>query len=48
MELRHFGEGVYEAYDMRNAGTIAVSPAVDSFTWPLAQCCNPMNGSYSA
>ena len=41
VELRHFGEGVYEAYDMRNAGTIAVSPAVDSFYLAIGSVLQP-------
>ncbi|MBY8948074.1 hypothetical protein J1G35_19630 [Pseudomonas sp. SH10-3B] len=41
VELRHYGEGVYEAYDMRNAGTIAVSPAVDSFYLAIGSVLQP-------
>lgn len=41
VELRHYGDGVYEAYDMRNAGTIAVSPAVDSFYLAIGSVLQP-------
>ncbi len=41
VELRHYGEGVYEAYDMHNAGTIAVSPAVDSFYLAISSVLQP-------
>ncbi|MFL9671924.1 NEL-type E3 ubiquitin ligase domain-containing protein [Pseudomonas marginalis] len=41
VELRHYGKGVYEAYDMRNAGTIAVSPAVDSFYLAIGSVLQP-------
>ena len=41
VELRHYGEGVYEAYDMRNAGTIAVTPAVDSFYLAIGSVLQP-------
>ncbi len=41
VELRHLGKGTYEAYDMRNAGTIAVSPAVDSFYLAISSVLQP-------
>lgn len=41
VELRHYGAGRYEAYDMRNAGTIAVSPAVDSFYLAIGSVLQP-------
>lgn len=41
VELRHSGNGHYEAYDMRNAGTIAVSPAVDSFYLAIGSVLQP-------
>jgi hypothetical protein len=41
VELRHSGDGLYEAYDMRNAGTISVSPAVDSFYLAIGSVLHP-------
>ncbi|QHF43411.1 hypothetical protein PspS35_06245 [Pseudomonas sp. S35] len=41
VELRHSGDGAYEAYDMRNAGTIAVSPVVDSFYLAIGSVLQP-------
>ncbi|MGU9856055.1 NEL-type E3 ubiquitin ligase domain-containing protein [Pseudomonas sp. LF245] len=41
VELLHYGDGRYEAYDMRNAGPIPVSPAVDSFYLAIASVLQP-------
>lgn len=41
VELRHYGAGIYEAYDMRNAGTIPVSPTVDSFYLAIGSVLQP-------
>ncbi len=41
VELLHYGGGRYEAYDMRNAGTIPVAPAVDSFYLAIASVLQP-------
>ncbi|MEZ0544236.1 NEL-type E3 ubiquitin ligase domain-containing protein [Pseudomonas sp. Env-37] len=41
VELRHYGEGRYEAYDMRNGGTIPVSPTTDSFYLAIASVLQP-------
>lgn len=41
VELLHYGNGRYEAYDMRNAGTIAVASAVDSFYLAIASVLQP-------
>lgn len=41
VELRHYGAGHYEAYDMRNAGTIAVTPLVDSFYLAIGSVLQP-------
>lgn len=41
VELLHYGDGRYEAYDMRNAGTIPVSPDVDSFYLAIASVLQP-------
>lgn len=41
VELLHYGGGRYEAYDMRNAGTIPVSPDVDSFYLAIASVLQP-------
>ena len=41
VELLHYGEGRYEAYDMRNAGSIAVSPAIDSFYLAIGSVLQP-------
>ncbi|TFY92712.1 hypothetical protein DYL59_01775 [Pseudomonas kairouanensis] len=41
VELLHYGDGRYEAYDIRNAGAIPVSPAVDSFYLAIASVLHP-------
>ncbi len=41
VELLHYGQGRYEAYDMRNGGSIPVSPAVDSFYLAIASVLQP-------
>ena len=41
VELLHYGDGRYEAYDMRNAGPIPVAPAVDSFYLAIASVLQP-------
>ena len=41
VELLHYGGGRYEAYDMRNAGPIPVSPDVDSFYLAIASVLQP-------
>lgn len=41
VELLHYGQGRYEAYDMRNAGPIPVSPAVDSFYLAVGSVLQP-------
>ena len=41
VELLHYGDGRYEAYDMRNAGAIPVSPDVDSFYLAIASVLQP-------
>lgn len=41
IELLHYGGGRYEAYDMRNAGPIPVSPNVDSFYLAIASVLQP-------
>ncbi|MFB3305832.1 NEL-type E3 ubiquitin ligase domain-containing protein [Pseudomonas sp. AMR01] len=41
VELLHYGEGRYEAYDMRNGGTIPVTPAVDSFYLAIGSVLQP-------
>lgn len=41
VELLHYGAGRYEAYDMRNAGPIPVSPAVDSFYLAIGSVLQP-------
>ncbi|WP_395608982.1 NEL-type E3 ubiquitin ligase domain-containing protein [Pseudomonas sp. B22129] len=41
VELLHYGDGRYEAYDMRNAGPIPVSPDVDSFYLAIASVLQP-------
>ena len=41
VELLHYGEGRYEAYDMRNGGPIPVSPAVDSFYLAIGSVLQP-------
>lgn len=41
VELLHYGEGRYEAYDMRNAGPIPVAPAIDSFYLAIGSVLQP-------
>lgn len=41
VELLHYGGGRYEAYDMRNAGPIPVSPDVDSFYLAVGSVLQP-------
>ncbi|SES75312.1 C-terminal novel E3 ligase, LRR-interacting [Pseudomonas sp. NFR09] len=41
VELLFYGEGRYEAYDMRNGGAIPVSPAVDSFYLAIGSVLQP-------
>lgn len=41
VELRHYGGGRYEAYDMRNAGTIPVAPGMDSFYLAIGSVLQP-------
>ncbi|UII72616.1 NEL domain-containing protein [Pseudomonas sp. HN11] len=41
VELLYYGQGRYEAYDMRNAGPIPVSPAVDSFYLAVGSVLQP-------
>ncbi|MBY8939706.1 hypothetical protein J1G31_06445 [Pseudomonas tolaasii] len=41
VELLHYGNGHYEAYDMRNAGPIPVAPVVDSFYLAIASVLQP-------
>ncbi|MBI6906741.1 NEL-type E3 ubiquitin ligase domain-containing protein [Pseudomonas palleroniana] len=41
VELRHYGDGHYQAYDMRNAGLIPVSPSVDSFYLAIGSVLQP-------
>lgn len=41
VELLHFGNGRYEAYDMRNGGPIPVTPEVDSFYLAIASVLQP-------
>lgn len=41
VELRHYGEGRYEAYDLRNAGTIPVDPGIDSFYLAIGSVLQP-------
>lgn len=41
VELLHYGQGRYEAYDMRNGGPIPVSPAVDSFYLAIGSVLQP-------
>lgn len=41
VELLHYGNGRYEAYDMRNAGPIPVAPPVDSFYLAIASVLQP-------
>lgn len=41
VELMHYGQGRYEAYDQRNAGTIPVSPTIDSFYLAIGSVLQP-------
>ncbi|NMY73516.1 NEL-type E3 ubiquitin ligase domain-containing protein [Pseudomonas sp. WS 5071] len=41
VELRHYGNGVYEAYDFRNGGVIPVPATRDSFYLALASVLQP-------
>ena len=41
VELVHYSDGRYEAYDMHNAGTIPVSPDVDSFYLAIGSVLQP-------
>ncbi|MCS3512199.1 NEL-type E3 ubiquitin ligase domain-containing protein [Pseudomonas grimontii] len=41
VELRHYGNGVYEAYDVVNGGTIPVPATVDSFYLAIASVLQP-------
>ncbi|KRP61010.1 NEL-type E3 ubiquitin ligase domain-containing protein [Pseudomonas trivialis] len=41
VELRHYGDGDYRAYDMRNGGEIAVSPQIDSFYLAIGSVLQP-------
>lgn len=41
VELRHYGEGVYEAYDMLNGGTIPVPATEDSFYLAIGSVLHP-------
>lgn len=41
VELLHYGQGHYEAYDMRNAGPIPVSPAIDSLYLAVGSVLQP-------
>ena len=41
VELLHYGNGRYEAYDMRNAGPIPVTPDVESFYLAIASVLQP-------
>ena len=41
VELRHYGNGVYEAYDMVNGGTIPVPATVDSFYLAIGSVLQP-------
>ncbi|WP_259740662.1 NEL-type E3 ubiquitin ligase domain-containing protein, partial [Pseudomonas poae] len=41
VELRHHGNGHYQAYDMRNGGLIPVSPIVDSFYLAIGSVLQP-------
>lgn len=41
VELLHYGHGRYEAYDMRNAGPIPVTPEVESFYLAIASVLQP-------
>ena len=41
VELRDYGNGHYEAYDLRNASTIAVTPLIDSFYLAIGAVLQP-------
>ncbi|MBV4478567.1 NEL-type E3 ubiquitin ligase domain-containing protein [Pseudomonas khavaziana] len=41
VELLHYGEGRYQAYDMRNGGPIPVSPPADSFYLAIGSVLQP-------
>lgn len=41
VELRHYGNGHYEAYDLHNASTIAVTPLIDSFYLAIGSVLQP-------
>lgn len=41
VELRHYGNGVYEAYDMLNGGTIPVPATLDSFYLAIGSVLQP-------
>lgn len=41
VELRHYGKGHYEAWDQRNASSIAVSPLIDSFYLAIGAVLQP-------
>ncbi len=41
VELRHYGNGHYEAYDLHNASTIAVTPLIDSFYLAVGAVLQP-------
>ncbi|WP_455827618.1 NEL-type E3 ubiquitin ligase domain-containing protein [Pseudomonas graminis] len=41
VELRHYGNGRYEAWDQRNASAIAVSPLIDSFYLAIGAVLQP-------
>lgn len=41
VELRHYGNGHYRAYDMRNGGEILVSPQIDSFYLAIGSVLQP-------
>ncbi len=41
VELRHYGNGHYEAYDLHNASLIAVSPLIDSFYLAIGAVLQP-------
>ncbi|MGY2292518.1 NEL-type E3 ubiquitin ligase domain-containing protein [Pseudomonas sp. SDO528_S397] len=41
VELRHYGQGHYEAVDFRNGGTIPVGPPSDSFYLAIASVLQP-------
>ncbi|MCD7038353.1 hypothetical protein LRQ11_01710 [Pseudomonas sp. MAFF 311095] len=41
VELRHYGRGRYEAYDLRNGGTIPVAPDNESFYLAIGSVLHP-------